>query len=57
MAVAPVSKNGEVDYSHVTVAYADTNFSDGKDVAEDLQGVGAGDRKDFMLTDEKSQNW
>ncbi|WP_208422434.1 hypothetical protein [Latilactobacillus fragifolii] len=44
MAVAPVNKAGEVDYSHIMVAYAGTNQSDFKDIAEDLQGIGSGNR-------------
>ncbi|MGT2950104.1 hypothetical protein BU202_02855 [Streptococcus cuniculi] len=38
MAVAPVV-NGEVDYSQITIAYAGTNFSDGKDRQTDLNSI------------------
>ena len=31
MTVAPVNKNGKVDYSHITVAYAGTNMDDAND--------------------------
>ncbi|MCP8858319.1 lipase family protein [Latilactobacillus fuchuensis] len=57
MAMAPIDQNGDVDYTQITVAYAGTNFSDRKDVAEDLQGIGAGNRKNLMLTNEKSQKY
>ena len=37
MAVAPVDKNGNVDYSHVVIAYAGTNKDDIKDLGTDVQ--------------------
>ena len=40
MAVAPVDKNGNVDDSHVVIAYAGTNSSDIKDIETDLQSLG-----------------
>ena len=42
MAVAPVDKNGNVDYSHVAIAYAGTNKDDIKDIETDLQSLGLG---------------
>ncbi len=42
MAVAPVDKNGNVDYSHVVIAYAGTNKDDIKDIETDLQSLGLG---------------
>ena len=42
MAVAPVDKNGNVDYSHVAIAYAGTNSSDIKDLGTDVQSLGLG---------------
>ena len=42
MAVAPVDKNGNVDYSHVVIAYAGTNSSDIKDLGTDVQSLGLG---------------
>ena len=42
MAVAPVDKKGNVDYSHVVIAYAGTNSSDMKDIETDLQSLGLG---------------
>ena len=45
MAVAPVDKNGNVDYSQVVIAYAGTNFADFLDLQTDLQSVGIGDNQ------------
>ena len=42
MAVAPVDKNGNVDDSHVVIAYAGTNSSDIKDLETDAQSLGLG---------------
>lgn len=42
MAVAPVDKNGNVDYSQVVIASAGTNSSDMKDIETDLQSLGLG---------------
>lgn len=56
MAVAPVNKAGEVDYSHITVAYAGTNQSDFKDIAEDLQGIGSGNRSTVDIGEEGQHN-
>ena len=42
MAVAPVNKNGNVDYSHVVIAYAGTNKDDIKDLDTDVQSLGLG---------------
>ena len=42
MAVAPVDKNGNVDYSHVVIAYAGTNKDDIKDLETDAQSLGLG---------------
>ena len=42
MAVAPVDKSGNVDYSHVVIAYAGTNRSDINDIEMDLQSLGLG---------------
>ena len=42
MAVAPVDKNGNVDYSHVVIAYAGTNKDDIKDFDTDVQSLGLG---------------
>ena len=42
MAVAPVDKNGNVDDSHVAIAYAGTNRSDINDIEMDLQSLGLG---------------
>ena len=42
MAVAPVDKNGNVDYSHVVIAYAGTNKDDIKDLGTDVQSLGLG---------------
>ena len=39
MAVAPVDKNGNVDYSHVVIAYAGTNKDDIKDLGTDVQSL------------------
>ena len=49
MAVAPVDKNGNVDYSHVVIAYAGTNKDDRLDIQTDIQSIGFGDRR--MLSD------
>ncbi|WP_162797761.1 hypothetical protein [Streptococcus pluranimalium] len=42
MAVAPVDKNGEADYSEVVIAYAGTNREDFKDMGTDIQSIGLG---------------
>ena len=42
IAVAPVDKNGNVDYSHVVIAYAGTNKDDRKDLEPDAQSLGLG---------------
>ena len=42
MAVASVDKNGNVDYSHVVIAYAGTNSSDIKDFGTDVQSLWLG---------------
>ena len=42
MAVAPVDKNGNVDYSHVVIAYAGTNKDDIKDLDTDVQSLWLG---------------
>ena len=42
MAVAPVDKKGNVDYSHVVIAYAGTNKDDIKDLETDAQSLGLG---------------
>lgn len=42
MAVAPVDKNGNVDYSHVVIAYAGTNNDDIKDLGTDVQSLWLG---------------
>ena len=42
MAVAPVDKNGNVDNSHVVIAYAGTNKDDIKDLGTDVQSLGLG---------------
>ena len=42
MAVAPVDKNGNVDYSHVVIAYAGTNKDDIKDLGTDVRSLGLG---------------
>ncbi len=42
MAVAPVDKNGNVDDSHVVIAYAGTNKDDIKDLETDAQSLGLG---------------
>ena len=39
MVVAPVNKNGKVDYSHITVAYADTNMDDANDPGADWNNI------------------
>ena len=39
MTVAPVNKNGKVDYSHITIAYAGTNFGDIQDDGTDWNNV------------------
>ena len=45
MAVAPVDKNGNVDYSHVVIAYAGTNKDDIKDLGTDVQSLWLGREK------------
>lgn len=52
MAVAPVSEGDKVDYTHITVAYAGTNFNDNKDIGQDIQGVGGGNHKTLRVLDE-----
>ena len=42
MAVAPVDKNGNVDYSHVVIAYAGTNKDDIKDLGTNVQSLWLG---------------
>ena len=42
MAVAPVDKNGNVDYSHVVIAYAGRNKDDIKDLGMDVQSLWLG---------------
>ena len=42
MAVATVDKNGNLDYSHVVIAYAGTNSSDIKDLGTDVQSLWLG---------------
>ncbi|MFS8952615.1 hypothetical protein QM965_07860 [Streptococcus oralis subsp. tigurinus] len=42
MAVAPVDKNGNVDNSHVVIAYAGTNKDDIKDLGTDVQSLWLG---------------
>ena len=55
MAVAPVDKNGNVDYSHVVIAYAGTNKDDRLDIQTDIQSIGFGDRR--MLSDLKTKTF
>ncbi|ORP06944.1 triacylglycerol lipase, partial [Streptococcus mitis] len=55
MAVAPVDKNGNVDYSHVVIAYAGTNRDDRLDIQTDIQSIGFGDRR--MLSDSKTKTF
>ena len=45
MVVAPVDKNGNVDYSHVVIAYAGTNKDDIKDLGMDVQSLWLGKDK------------
>lgn len=45
MAVAPVDKNGKVDYSEVVIAYAGTNSGDIRDIETDIQSIGLGGRQ------------
>ena len=45
MAVAPVDKNGNVDDSHVVIAYAGTNKDDIKDLGTDVQSLWLGREK------------
>ena len=42
MAVAPVDKNGNVDYSHVVLDYAGTNKDDIKNLGTDVQSLWLG---------------
>ena len=42
MAGATVDKNGNLDYSHVVIAYAGTNSSDIKDFGTDVQSLWLG---------------
>ncbi|WP_265488872.1 lipase family protein [Lactobacillus sp. PV034] len=39
MAVAPINKKGQVDYSHITVAYAGTNMFDINDLGADGNNI------------------
>ena len=55
MAVAPVDKNGNVDYSHVVIAYAGTNKDDRLDIQTDIQSIGFGDRQ--VLSDLKTKTF
>ena len=55
MAVATVDKNGNVDYSHVVIAYAGTNKDDRLDIQTDIQSIGFGDRR--MLSDSKTKTF
>ena len=50
MAVAPVDKNGNVDYSQVVIAYAGTNSSDIKDIEADFQSLVLGRDKLQLLS-------
>ncbi|MCB6407077.1 MULTISPECIES: hypothetical protein [Streptococcus] len=43
-------KKGNVDYSHVVIAYAETNSSDIKDIETDLQSLGLGRDKLQLLS-------
>ncbi|MGV3007249.1 hypothetical protein [Streptococcus pluranimalium] len=43
MAVAPVDKNGEADYSEVVIAYAGTNSKNVADLVTDGKMIGLGD--------------
>ena len=45
MTVSPVNKNGKVDYSHITVAYAGTNFGDRNNVGADWNNIIKGKNK------------
>ena len=55
MAVAPVDKNGNVDDSHVVIAYAGTNKDDRLDIQTDIQSIGFGDRR--MLSDSETKTF
>ena len=55
MAVATVDKNGNVDYSHVVIAYAGTNKDDWLDIQTDIQSIGFGDRQ--VLSDFKTKTF
>ena len=55
MAVAPVDKNGNVDYSHVVISYAGTNKDDRLDIQTDIQSIGFGDRQ--VLSDLKTKTF
>jgi len=55
MVVAPVDKNGNVDYSHVVIAYAGTNKDDRLDIQTDIQSIGFGDRQ--VLSDLKTKTF
>ena len=50
MAVAPVDKNGNVDNSHVVIAYAGTNKDDIKDLGTDVQSLWLGRDKLQLLS-------
>ena len=55
MAVALVDKKGNVDYSHVVIAYAGTNKDDRLDIQTDIQSIGFGDRR--MLSDSETKTF
>lgn len=55
MAVAPVDKNGNVDYSQVVIAYAGTNKDDHLDIDTDIQSIFFGGRQ--FLADEKTKTF
>ncbi|MFU2181402.1 triacylglycerol lipase, partial [Streptococcus pluranimalium] len=47
MAVAPVDKNGEADYSEVVIAYAGTNSKNVADLVTDGKMIGLGDTEAY----------
>ncbi|MGV3007099.1 triacylglycerol lipase, partial [Streptococcus pluranimalium] len=47
MAVAPVDKNGEADYSKVVIAYAGTNSKNVADLVTDGKMIGLGDTEAY----------
>ena len=55
MAVAPVDKNGNVDYSHIVIAYAGTNKDDHLDIDTDIQSIFFGGSQ--FLADEKTKTF